>query len=133
MTLNKEDFAILQGNVRQIENYLRSLMPGIVESFGVGFGNTMVRYDVGGESRVLETEYRLILGKDTLLGRQGFLIYEFTPDEVKVTGCVSVYSRGHGEKFMQSLVLNWPKIKEKIQVIIGAQQNKLDKIRNFTL
>ena len=101
MTLNKEDFAILQGNVRQIENYLRSLMPGIVESFGVGFGNTMVRYDVGGESRVLETEYRLILGKDTLLGRQGFLIYEFTPDEVKVTGCVSVYSRGHGEKFMQ--------------------------------
>lgn len=34
---------------------------------------------------------------------------------------------------MQKLVLNWPKIKEKIQVIVGAQQNKLDKIRNFTL
>ena len=32
MTLNKEDFAILQGNVRQIENYLRSLMPKIQET-----------------------------------------------------------------------------------------------------
>lgn len=133
MTLNKEDFAILQGNVRQIENYLRSLMPEIVESFGVGFGNTVVGYDEGSGSRVLETEYRLILGKDTLLGRQGFLTYEFIPDEVKVTGCVNVYSRGNGEKLMQSLVLDWPKIKDKIQVIIGAQQNKLDKIRNFTL
>lgn len=133
MTLNKEDFAILQGNVRQIENYLRSLMPKIVESFGVGFGNTVVRYDEGSGSRVLETEYRLILGKDTLLGRQGFLTYEFIPDEVKVTGCVNVYSRGNGEKFMQSLVLDWPKIKEKIQIILGAQQSKLNKIRNFKL
>ena len=133
MALNKEDFAALQGSVRQIENYLRSLMPGIVESFGVGFGNTMVRYDVGGESRVLETEYRLILGKDTLLGRQGFLIYEFTPDEVKVTGCVSVYSRGHGEKFMQSLVRHWPEIKYEINLALDYQQSKLDKIRNFEL
>ena len=133
MVLNKEDFAILQEHVRQIENYLRSLMPEIVESFGVGFGNTVVRHDEGSGSRVLETEYRLILGKDTLLGRQGFLTYEFIPDEVKVTGCVNVYSRGHGERFMQSLVLNWPKIKEKIQVIIGAQQSKLNKIRNFKL
>ena len=133
MVLNKEDFAALQGSARQIENYLRSLMPEIVESFGVGFGNTVVRYDEGSGSRVLETEYRLILGKDTLLGRQGFLTYEFIPDEVKVTGCVNVYSRGNGEKFMQSLVLDWPKIKEKIQIILGAQQNKLDKIRNFTL
>ena len=38
MILNKEDFAILQEDVRQIENYLRSLMPEIVESFSVGFG-----------------------------------------------------------------------------------------------
>lgn len=133
MTLNKEDFAILQGNTRQIENYLRSLMPEIVESFGVGFGNTVARYDEGSGSRVLETEYRLILGKDTLLGRQGFLTYEFIPDEVNVTGCVNVYSRGNGEKFMQSLVLDWPKIKEKIQIILGAQQSKLNKIRNFKL
>ena len=133
MVLNKEDFAALQGSARQIENYLRSLMPEIVESFGVGFGNTVVRYDEGSGSRVLETEYRLILGKDTLLGRQGFLTYEFIPDEVKVTGCVNVYSRGNGEKFMQSLVLDWPKIKEKIQIILGAQQSKLNKIRNFKL
>ena len=27
MALNKEDFAILQEDVHQIENYLRSLMP----------------------------------------------------------------------------------------------------------
>lgn len=133
MVLNKEDFAILQEDVHQIENYLRSLMPEIVESFGVGFGNTVVRHDEGSGTRVLETEYRLILGKDTLLGRQGFLTYEFIPDEVKVTGCVNVYSRGNGEKFMQSLVLDWPKIKEKIQIILGAQQSKLNKIRNFKL
>lgn len=67
------------------------------------------------------------------MGHWGTSGYEFIPDEVKVTGCVNVYSRGNGEKLMQSLVLDWPKIKDKIQVIIGAQQNKLDKIRNFTL
>lgn len=133
MVLNKEDFAILQENVHQIENYLRSLMPEIVESFGVGFGNTVVRYDEGSGSRVLETEYRLILGKDALLGRQGFLIYTFAPEEVKVTGCVSVYSRGHGEKFMQSLVRQWPKIKYEINLALDYQQSKLNKIRNFKL
>ena len=31
MALNKEDFAALQESVRQIENYLRSLMPKIVK------------------------------------------------------------------------------------------------------
>ena len=129
MTLNKEDFAILQGNVRQIENYLRSLMPEIVESFSVGFGD-MVRRDA---CYMPEIEYRLFVGKDTLSGAEGLLTYEFIPDEVKVTGCTNMYSRGHGEEFMQKLVLDWPKIKEKIQVILGAQQNKLDKIRNFTL
>lgn len=123
MILNKEDFAILQEDVRQIENYLRSLMPEIVESFSVGFGL----------SYMPETQYRLFVEKDTLSGTEGSLSYEFIPDEVKVTGCVNVYSRGHGERFMQSLVLNWPKIKEKIQVIIGAQQSKLNKIRNFKL
>lgn len=133
MSLNKENFAILQGNVRQIENYLRSRMPEIVGSFGVGFGNTVVRYDEGSGSRVLETEYRLILGKDALLGRQGFLIYTFAPEEVKVTGCVSVYSRGHGEKFMQSLVRQWPKIKYEINLALDYQQSKLNKIRNFKL
>ena len=133
MTLNKEDFAALQGSAHQIENYLRSLMPEIVESFGVGFGNTVVRYDEGSGSRVLETEYRLILGKDALLGRQGFLIYTFAPEEVKVTGCVSVYSRGHGEKFMQSLVRQWPKIKYEINLALDDQQSKLNKIRNFKL
>lgn len=133
MVLNKEDFAILQEDVHQIENYLRSLMPEIVESFGVGFGNTVVRDNKNNGSCVLETEYRLILGKDTLLGRQGFLTYEFIPDEVKVTGCVNVYSRGNGEKFMQSLVLDWPKIKEKIRIIRSAQQSKLHKIRKFKL
>ena len=133
MTLNKEDFAALQGSAHQIENYLRSLMPEIVESFGVGFGNTVVRYDEGSGSRVLETEYRLILGKDALLGRQGFLIYTFAPEEVKVTGCVSVYSRGHGEKFMQSLVRQWPKIKYEINLALDYQQSKLNKIRNFKL
>ena len=133
MALNKEDFAALQGSTHQIENYLRSLMPEIVESFGVGFGNTVVRYDEGSGSRVLETEYRLILGKDALLGRQGFLIYTFTPEEVKVTGCVSVYSRGHGEKFMQSLVRQWPKIKYEINLALDYQQSKLNKIRNFKL
>lgn len=125
MTLNKEDFAILQGNVRQIENYLRSLMPEIVKSFSVGFGPDVYHMS--------ESQYRLFVEKDTLSGAEGSLSYEFIPDEVKVTGCENVYSRGHGEEFMQKLVLNWPKIKEKIQVIIGAQQNKLDKIRNFTL
>ena len=129
MTLNKEDFAILQGNVRQIENYLRSLMPEIVESFSVGFGD-MVRRDA---CYMPEIEYRLFVGKDTLSGAEGLLTYEFIPDEVKVTGCTNVYSRGHGEQFMQKLVLNWPKIKEKILTILGGQQNKLDEIRNFKL
>ena len=129
MTLNKEDFAILQGNVRQIENYLRSLMPKIQETIIVRFGDMVSRDAVYAP----ESEYKLFVGKDTLSGAEGFLTYEFIPDEVKVTGCTNVYSRGHGEQFMQKLVLNWPKIKEKIQVIIGAKQNKLDKIRNFTL
>lgn len=132
MTLNQEDFAILQGNVRQIENYLRSLMPEIVEPFSVGFGSMVFR-DAGCGSSMPEVEYRLFIGRDTLSGAEGFLTYEFIPDEVKVTGCIDVYSRGHGEQFMQKLVLDWPKIKEKIQVIIGGQQNKLDKIRNFKL
>lgn len=128
MALNKEDFAILQEDVHQIENYLRSLMPEIVKSFSVGFGDMVFR-----ELGVPEIEYRLFVGKDTLSGAEGLLTYEFIPDEVKVTGCTNVYSRGHGEEFMQKLVLDWPRIKEKIQVILGAQQNKLDKIRNFTL
>lgn len=132
MVLNQEDFAILQEDVHQIENYLRSLMPEIVESFSVGFGD-MVRRDVGCGVCMSEIEYKLFIGKDSLSGAEGFLSYEFVPDEVKVTGCTNVYSRGHGEQFMQKLVLDWPRIKEKIQVILGAQQNKLDKIRNFTL
>ena len=132
MTLNKEDFAILQENVHQIENYLRSLMPGIQENITVGFGD-MVRRDAGYGLCKPEIEYNLFLRKDMLLGGSGCLRYEFVPNKETSTGCVSVYSRGHGEEFMQKLVLNWPKIKEKIQVIIGAQQNKLDKIRNFTL
>lgn len=132
MVLNKEDFAILQEDVHQIENYLRSLMPEIAESFSVGFGD-MVNRDAGCGVCVPEIEYKLFIGKDTLSGAEGFLSYEFVPDEVKVTGCTNVYSRGHGEQFMQKLVLDWPRIKEKIQVILGAQQNKLDKIRNFTL
>lgn len=129
MTLNKEDFAILQGNVHQIENYLRSLMPGIVEPFSVGFGG----WDTRGDREEPKSEYRLVLGKETLGGVKGNLGYEFTPDEMRATGRVSVYSRGHGEEFMQKLVLDWPRIKEKIQVILGAQQNKLNKIRNFKL
>lgn len=32
MTLNNEDFAILQKSVHHIENYLRSLMPKIQET-----------------------------------------------------------------------------------------------------
>lgn len=133
MVLNKEDFAILQRNVRQIENYLRSLMPKIVKSFDVGFGSIVVRYDVGGGSRVLETEYRLILGKDTLLGKQGCLIYEFASDEVKVADRVSVYSRGDGEKFMRSLIRHWPEIKYDINLTLDYQQSELNKIRNFEL
>ena len=133
MTLNKKDFAALQENVRQIENYLRSLMPKIVKPFGAGFGSITVRHDVDCESRVLETEYRLVLGKDTLFGRHGFLIYEFAPDEVKAPGCVSVYSRGHGEKFMQSLVRHWPEIKHDINLTLDYQQSNLNKIRNFEL
>ena len=133
MALNKEDFAILQEDVHQIENYLRSLMPKIVKSFGVGFGNITVRDDVDCKSRVLQTEYRLVLGKDTLFGRHGFLIYEFTPGEVKAPGCVSVYSRGHGEEFMQSLVRHWPEIKHDINLTLDYQQSKLNKIRNFEL
>ena len=133
MALNKEDFVALQESVRQIENHLRSLMPKIVKSFDVGFGSITVRYDVDCESRVLETEYRLVLGKDTLFGRYGFLIYEFTSDEVKATGCVSVYSRGHGEKFMQSLVRHWPEIKHDINLTLDYQQSNLNKIRNFEL
>ena len=157
MTLNKEDFAILQGNVRQIENYLRSLMPEIQETIivrfgdmvtsgcglhlpeskytlfvGVDFGDT-VRRDAGYGLRVPEIEYRLLLGKDTLLGRQGFLTYEFTSDGKETSSSVSVYSRGHGEQFMQKLVRDWPKIKEKILTILGGQQRKLDEIRNFKL
>lgn len=128
MTLNKEDFAILQEDVHQIENYLRSLMPKIVEPFSVGFGDMVFR-----ELGVPEIEYRLFVGKGALYGAEGLLTYEFIPDEVKVTGCTNVYSRGHGEEFMQKLVLDWPRIKEKTQVILGDQQNKLDKIRNFTL
>lgn len=132
MTLNKEDFAILQENVRQIENYLRSLMPEIMESFGVDFGDT-VRRDAGYGLRVPEIEYRLILGKDTLLGRQGFLTYEFTSNKKGTSDSVSVYSRGFGEQFMQKLVRDWPKIKEKILTTLGTQQRKLDEIRNFKL
>ena len=123
MILNKEDFAILQEDVRQIENYLRSLMPEIVESFSVGFGL----------SYMPETQYRLFVEKDTLSGTEGSLSYEFIPDEVKVTGCVNVYSRGHGEKFMQSLVRHWPEIKYEINLALDYQQSKLNKIRNFKL
>lgn len=129
MALNKEDFAILQEDVHQIENYLRSFMPKIVEPFSVGFGG----WDTRGDCEGPKSEYRLVLGKETLGGVKGNLSYEFTPDEMRVTGRVSVYSRGHGEEFMQKLVLDWPKIKEKIQVILGAQQNKLNEIRNFKL
>lgn len=132
MVLNKEDFAILQEDVHQIENYLRSLMPKIQETIIVRFGD-MVNRDAGCGVCVPESEYTLFIGKDTLSGAEGFLTYEFIPDEVRVTGCTNVYSRGHGEQFMQKLVCDWPKIKEKIQVILGAQQNKLDKIRNFKL
>lgn len=131
MALNKEDFAALQGSARQIENYLRSLMPGIQENITVGFGD-MVRRDAGYGLCKLEIEYHLFLRKDMLLGGAGCLRYEFVPNGEASTGRVSVYSRGHGEEFMQKLVLNWPRIKEEIQVILGAQQNKLDKIRNFT-
>lgn len=132
MALNKEDFAILQEDVHQIENYLRSLMPGIQENITVGFGD-MVRRDAGYGLCKPEIEYHLFLRKDMLLGGSGCLRYEFVPNEEASTGRVSVYSRGHGENFMQKLVLDWPKIKEKIQVIIGAQQSKLNKIRNFKL
>lgn len=59
MTLNKEDFAILQGNVRQIENYLRSLMPEIVEPFSVGFGG----WDTRGTVKGLKANTGSFLGK----------------------------------------------------------------------
>lgn len=132
MTLNKEDFAILQGNVRQIENYLRSLMPKIQESITVEFGG-IVRRNAGYGLCKSEIEYSLVIREDLLIGWCGCLRYEFVPNGEASSNCVSVYSRGHGEEFMQELVLNWPKIKEKIQVIIGAQQNQFDKIRNFKL
>ena len=130
MTLNKEDFAILQGNVRQIENYLRSLMPEIQETIIVRFGD-MVTSGCG--LHLPESKYTLFVGKDTLSGAEGFLTYEFISDEVRTSYRTNVYSRGHGEEFMQELVLHWPKIKEKILTILGGQQNKLDEIRNFKL
>ena len=132
MVLNKEDFAILQEDVHQIENYLRSLMPKIQETIIVRFGD-MVNRNAGCGVCVPESEYTLFIGKDTLSGAEGFLTYEFIRDEVKVTGCTNVYSRGHGEEFMQKLVLDWPEIKHDINLALDYQQSNLNKIRNFEL
>ncbi len=133
MTLNKEDFAILQKSVLHIENYLRSLMPKIQETIIVRFGDDMVRRDSGCGMHVFESKYKLFIGKDTLSGAEGFLSYEFVPDEARSTYCANVYSRGHGEEFMQNLVLNWSKIKHDVNLALGRQQRKLDEIRNFKL
>lgn len=132
MALNKEDFAALQESVRQIENYLRSLMPGIQENITVGFGD-MVRRNTGYGWCKPEIEYNLFLRKDTLLGGSGCLRYEFVPNKETSTGRVSVYSRGHGEEFMQSLVRHWPEIKYDINLALDYQRSNLNKIRNFEL
>ena len=132
MVLNKEDFAALQGNVRQIENYLRSLMPEVQDTIVVKFGN-MVRRNAGYGCMVSESKYELFLEKDTLIGGSGCLRYVFNPDEADVSGCVCVYSRGFGEEFMQNLIRHWPKIKHDINLALDCQQRKLDGIRNFKL
>lgn len=132
MTYTAEEIDILKDNTRQIEAYLRTLMPQFRETVTVEFGDTTTRRGMYGMP-VRETEYELHVGKTCLCGHSGGLKYEFSEKDVDRSYAVSVYSNGFGTGYMSKLTRDWRTIKSKLLNALDKQTAETARLRSFAL
>lgn len=133
MTFTDEEIWTLRENTKQIEGYLRGLMPRIRESIHIEFGDTVVRRGDYGR-RVYEKEFDLWVSADSITGGSSGLRYSFVPGERHSDGWVDLYnSKGYGPKFMAALCGDWQTIKWSIHSAISTQEAKAAKIHSFVL
>lgn len=133
MTYTTEEVTTLKENTRQIEQYIRRLMPDLRDSIHIEFGNTVTRRGYYGFP-VREREFVLYISKDNLSGGSGGLSIRFTPPTYHTDGVVDMYNdRGFGVPFMASLCENWQKIKSEIHSAIRQQSASVDSIKHFVL
>lgn len=133
MIYTDEELAILRENTKQIEGYLRNLMPRLRESIHIEFGDTVVRRGDYG-CRAYEKEFDLWVSKNDIFGGSGGLRYSFEPVEGYHCGLIEIYKdRGFGGKYMASLCNNWQSVKWNINQAIGRQEAKVANIHSFVL
>lgn len=133
MVFTDEELAILRENTKQIEGYLRNMMPRIRESIHIEFGDIVTRRGAYG-SRVYEKEFDMWISKNDVFGGSGGLRYSFEPVEGYSCGMIDLYKdRGLGGKYMAALCNNWRSVKYEISQEIGKQEAKVANIHSFVL
>lgn len=135
MIYTNEELDRLKSNTKQIEKYLRTLMPNIRESIKVEFGPMTTRRGNYGFP-VREREFELYVGNKSLFGASGGLRYDFeyNPAEYHSSGLIDLYqNRGFGASYMDALCTEWQTIKSHILYEYEKQQQIAQRINNFKL
>lgn len=133
MTYTTEEVTALRENTKQIEQYIRRLMPDLRDSIHIQFGGIVTRRGWYGFP-VREKEFDLHISKENLCGGSGGLSIRFTPPDYHSDGVVDLYNdRGFGVPFMAALCDNWQDIKREIALAISKQTVSVDKIKHFVL
>lgn len=130
MTYTKEEQAMMVANTKQIEAYLRNLMPKVRERIKAEFGDMVSRGRMGERH---ERKYEIILDSDALYGRSGGLSYTFDECEIYRMTQVYVYEPGFGTDFMGNLIRDWQQVKQTILSKLDKQNETLSAIHNFRI
>lgn len=126
MLYTNEEITMLKTNTKQIEEYLRGLIPNVRENISVPFGKIVTR---GRYGEVREPNFELIVTKDGVWGWAGCLRYEFDESKVR-NGRTYVYAH---PDYMEELTANWFNIKCHINTAIQQQESRISAIKNFQL
>lgn len=135
MKYTDEEVAVLKENTKQIEQYIRRLIPSLRESIHIEFGNIVDRRGCYG-LRVWEKQFELHISSSGIVGGSGGLRYDFDRKErpYHTDGIIDLYNdRGFGVEYMASLCENWQGIKREINNAVSKQAATADKIKNFVL
>lgn len=131
MTYTSEEIKILKENTKQVEGYLRQLMPQFRNTVTVTFGDTTTRRGMYGMP-VREPEFELHVGNKTLCGHAGGLKYEFT-DVATDSTATPVYGPGFGTNYMAKLTRDWPTIKYRLLYELDKQTAEIARLKKFVL